>query len=830
MRLARLSILSVVLLVVLQALISASPASAGVPGAAATTAAPASTAGTRTKSVTKTTVNIPGLIHPVQVALDASGVAHISALDVHDVFVAQGYYEAENRLFQMEFQSMLASGTLSNWVGAAAKGSDTAQVLTQVPSNALLTDAFYKTKYPKYYSYLQDFSLGVNDYIQQGYVPLGFRLLKQTPFRWQPLDSLYWQSYFGKGTENLPTELQSSVSYATLGYAAINSLKPYYPPFTQSITGVPGNGTVNGYSLTDRGVSPSYLWSQNWYGSWATGVGRKQLQAVLPLVKEAISNVGDPWPGYNLSAPGTGSNAWVVAGSHSTTGHPLLANDPHLQLLSPSIWLPVDLSAPGLDVSGWSLVDLPGVLLGHTRTTAWGGTNAGGPTAEPYLEQLNGNDYYFDGTWHPMQVTTVDSVPIYSTNNGPLIARQGQWGISLYSDNRSPNMAFVDEIRLDQANSYATMLQSFSTWNTGPRNWVFATSHHIGFIAATRYPLISEKLPDGKQLPVVLATGLLSGSGGYEVSGYVPFKYLPQVEDPRQGYLYVPNQPTVGEDYPYPIIGGGMWSSGGRAETIAHYLANHPRMSPSNMKQLQSSITDYWASELTPYILSALRGTPMNATEAAAFSDLAHWKYSAGLDSRGMTIYYYFLDELYAMSFDAVLTAHGLPPASGSKPGYGSSTVLYLAQHDPHSMWFNGSWTSAARQAFAASTSYLSGTTLGTAVSGWEWYKVHQVLFQDPLHLPSLAIGPIGLWGDNHTVSAGYTSHQLVVPEPPVAVGPSLRFVASPHTRQYWGVFPGGASEHVGSPWYANQLSKWLKHQYYVMERQPTVAITTYRS
>lgn len=813
MRLVLLSILSVAL----QGLTLANPASG----------APVTTTGT---AVTTTTVSIPGLMHPVRVALDASGVAHISARSEHDVFVAQGYYEAENRLFQMEFQAMLASGRLSDWVGALAKGTDTAQELLQVPSNAELTDAFYKARYPKYYSYLEDFSLGVNDYIRQGYVPLGFRLLKKMPFPWRPLDTLYWASYFGKGaTTGLGTELRSSLLYGTLGYRRTESINPYYPPFTLRITAVPGDGRVNGYSLTDRGVSPRYLWSQNWYGSWATGVGRKQLQALQPLIKEAISNVGDPWPGYDFSAPGTGSNVWVVAGSHSTTGHPLLANDPHLSLLAPSIWLPVALSAPGLHVSGWSLVDIPGVLIGHTPTTAWGGTNAGGTTTEPYLERLNGNDYYFDGRWYPMQATMVDidgqSVPIYSTNNGPLIARQNQWGISLYSDNRLPSMAFVDEIRLDKAQTYASMLQSFSTWNTGPRNWAFATRHHIGFVAATRYPLISERLPDGKPVSVVLATGLLSGSGGHEVSGYVPFKYLPQVEDPRQGFVYAPNQPTVGEDYPYPIIGGGIHSSGGRAETIAHYLASHPRMSPRNMMDLQSSIRDYWASQLTPYILSALRGSSMNATEAAAFSDLASWRYEADLNSTGMTIYYYLLDELYAMSFDAVLTAHGLPV---SVADFGSSTVLYLARHDPHSMWFNGSWTGTVRQAFAASTSFLSGS-LGTAVSGWKWHKVHQVLFQDLLRIPSLAIGPVGLWGDNHTVSAGYTSHQLKVPEPFVSVGPSLRFVASPHTRQYWGVFPGGASEHVGSPWHANQLPKWLAHRYYDMTAQPTVAITTYR-
>lgn len=770
------------------------------------------------------TLNLKGLYDPVSVKIDASGVAHIYAQNNHDLFMAQGYYEASNRLFEMEFQAMLASGNLSQWVGSKAAGSDMTERLLQVPYGAVLTMHAMEINYPIYYSYLEDFSQGVNDYISTGHVPIEFKLLKVKPFMWAPIDSLYWASYFGKGGDTgLGTILQNSILYAKLGYDNLSAIEPYYPYYTENITVIPGSGTVNGYNLTDQGISPSYLWNLNWFSQWATGINVSLLKSLVPLLNAAEKNVSDPYVTYNFMAPGSGSNVWAVAGNHSSTGHPILANDPHLSLLAPSIWIPMQLSDPSFNVTGWSLVDIPGILIGHTNSTAWGGTNAGGSTVNVYLEVLNGSNYYFNDKWYPLasRNESVNGKPytIYYTNNGPLIARNFNYGISLSSDNLQPNYAIVSELELDQASNYSQMLNAFKVWHTGPRNWAFATADHIGVIAAAGYPTINETLPNGKHVNVIIATSILNGSGNYEPSGFVPFKYLPQIEDPVQGYIYAPNQPTVGMNYPFPEI-GNTHSSGGRAETIAHYLASHHIMNISNMMSLQSNESDFWASELTPYILEALNGMIMNSTETAAYNYLSTWNYTTYQNQVGITVYYYLLDELYNFSIDHILAQQGL------KASVPSSTVLYLAQNDPNSPWLNGNFTALVRESFSAASGFLENK-LGNP-SNWEWGKVHELLLENTLGINALSVGPIALWGDNHAVSAGYTTHTLVVPEPYVSVGPSLRFIASPYTNQYWGVFPGGPSANVLSNYFENQLPYWLNHEYYNMNSQLIVVTITY--
>ena len=321
------------------------------------------------------------------------------------------------------------------------------------------------------------------------------------------------------------------------------------------------------------------------------------------------------------------------------------------------------------------------------------------------------------------------------------------------------------------------MLNAFKVWDSAGRNWAFATHNHIGEVSAAHFPLVNETLPDGQHVQTIISTSILNGSGNYEPAGYVPFKYVPQIEDPSRGYLFTPNQPTVGENYPYPIIGNGYdWNLGGRAETMYHYLKSHPEMSISDMMSLQSNESDYRAQQLVPYILSALKGMTMNSTERTAFDYLSTWNYTTYQNEIGITVYYYFIDELYNLSIDNIQFQHGINAhISGDSP---ASTIAYLAKYDPNSMWLNGNFTALARQSFTSAIGFLE-SNLGNP-SNWEWGKVHELLLENTLGINALSVGPIALWGDNHAVSAGYVAHTIVVPEPYVSVGPSLRFIASP--------------------------------------------------
>lgn len=774
------------------------------------------------------TVKVSGLDNPVTVTIDSSGLAHIDASSVHDMFFAQGYYSASQRLFQMELEALLASGNVSKYVGSEGLSSDITMRLIGLPQNALALEKAYQTNYPTYYQYLQDYADGVNAYISSpsGSTSLGFKLLGFKPFQWSVFYTLCWQEYMSWTlTTGAADPLQSDLFYNAFGFANTTLIWPYYPYYTENITEVPGDGTVNGYSLSSQGVNDSYFWSQNWYGEWATGVSNSVLSSLTPLINEALNNISDPYalPTAQSINSFVGSNSWVVSGNDSQTGYALLANDPHLPLTAPSIWIPMQLEAPGYNVTGWDLAGVPGILIGHTQFTSWGLTTSEGNSANEYLETLSGNSYLYDGSYHQMGVYTYTllgkSYSVYYTNNGPIIARNPNYGISLNWPLGNSSYDLIAELKLDQSQNYSTMVNALTYWSSPPQNFALVSGRDAGYITAGGYPLINETLPNGKQVQVVGSRSLLNGSvSSYEPSGYVPFQYLPQVKDPAIGYAFSPNQPTASINYPYPFV-GGFWDLGGRAETISNYLSTHPDMTVQEMMDLQSNVTDYWAYVFTPYLLSALRGMAMTSTEEQVFNYLNTWNYTTYQSEVGITVYWYLTSEMYNQSFDRIYSANDLT----NVPAPFISSAIYLAETDPNSLWFNGNFTNLVQESFASEVTLLS-QKLGP-VDNWTWGGVHEVEIASPTQISALSIGPIPIWGDSNTVSVGAIPMSLSVPEPYVSDGSSLREISSPGTGVFYGVFPGGPSENIVSNYFSNQLNYWTNHEYYNMNTQ-TMQVT----
>lgn len=771
---------------------------------------------------TSGTINVPGFQDPVNVTIDASGLAHISATNNHDLLFAQGYYSASNRLFQMEMQALLASGNLSKYVGSQALSSVQAMRLIGLPYNAWTLEQNYKDNYPQYYQYLKDYSDGVNAYINSSHSPqFEFKLLGIKPFQWSVLDTLVWEEYMSWSlTTGAAEPLQSDLFYNALGFDNTTTIWPYYPYFTENITVVPGSGTVNGYNLTDQNISESYLWTQNWFWQWATGVNTTLLKQIDPLIRDALANISDPLglPGAHGLGTYVGSNSWVVTSNYSQSNYPIMANDPHLNLLAPSVWIPLQLSDPSMNVTGWDLAGIPGILIGHTPKTSWGLTTPEGNSANDYLEILNGTSYMYNGTWKPMTVYNYTllgkNYSIYYTNNGPLIARNSGYGISMNWEARSPSYALISELKLDESSNYTDMVNALKYWQTPPQNFAMTSDHHAGILTAGEYSLIHETLPNSKNVSVVGSRSLLNGSNpAYEPAGIVPFDYLPQAMDPARGYMFAPNQPTAGMDYPYPFI-GGFWASGGRAETIYHFLKSNPNMTINKMMALQSNVSDYWASQLTPLLIKALNGMSMNQSQQTAFSYLDNWNFTTYQDQIGITVYWYLISEIYNISFDKIYSENGV----GGLPSPSVSVLIQLAESNPKSIWLNGNFTNLVREAFSLEIPFLTAKLGG--IGNWTWGNVHLLEISSLTGLSALSIGPIPIWGDSHTVSVGGIPKALEVPEPYVTVGSSLRTVASPGSKQFYGVFPGGPNENVLSYYFSLQLSHWENHQYYNMNDQ----------
>lgn len=768
---------------------------------------------------------IPGLLQPVNVTIDNSGVAHISALNLHDLFIAQGYYSASSRLFEMELQALLATGNLSSYIGKSGLSSDMAVRLIGLPENAMVLENAYKSQYPVYFSYLQDYASGIDAYINHtgNALPLGFKLLGIKPFQWTVFDSLAWQQYMAWSlTTGAMEPLQSALLYNAFGFGNATQIWPYYPYYTENVTVVPGDGSVNGFNLSQQGISPDYLWSLNWYQQWATGVNGSLLHNLTGLINSAITNISDPYnfPDAHGLGSAVGSNSWEVTSNYTKNGFPILANDPHLPLYAPSLWIPMQLSAGQMNVTGWDLAGVPGILIGHTPSTAWGLTTPEGNSANDYLEILNGTNYLYNGSWHQMSVynyTLLGQVhSIYYTNNGPLIARNGDYGISLRWTSSTPSFDLIAEIMMDQSQSYSDMVNALTHWGSPPQNFAMVSNNSAGTLTAGVYPLISEVLPDNQTVSVVGSRTLLNGSNpAYEPTGKVPFNYLPQDKNPARGFMLAPNQPTVWKNYPYPFI-GGFWASGGRAQTIYHFLKDNPDMTVQKMMSLQSNVSDYWASQLTPMLVSAISGISLNSTQKTAYTYLKDWNYTTYQNQIGITVYWYLVSSIYNQTFDRVYADHGVT----GEPLPFVSSLIHIASTDQNSSWLNGNFTQLVQSSFISEVSFLS-QKLGNT-SNWGWGNVHRLIISSQTGLSALSIGPIPIWGDSHTVSVGSVPLAMEVPEPHVSVGSSLRQISSPGQGLFYGVFPGGPSGNILSYWFSNQLHTWLTHSYYNMSDQKT--------
>ncbi len=796
------------------------------------------------------TYTLSGLSSSVTVVRDGGGTTHIYATNDRDLFYAQGFSQASDRLFQMEAQSLMAQGNLSSLVGPSAESSDLAFRYLGIPNAAGTMARELPSQYPWAAADLQSYSNGVNAYLSWAEahhaLPLPFKVLGYTPFKWTPYDTLAFERLMVLSqTGGISEPLMTASLADAVGDNMTNSLFSIYPPYWQNFTVMPGNGSLNGVSLESlQGVTPGQVFSQDWLASWATGIASSEEKALAPLYRAALVNVTDPYfTGYGPDAPseGVGSNSWVVAANKTGLGVPLLANDPHLPLQLPSLWVSTQLADPSYDVEGWALAGAPGILIGHDRNVAWGLTYSGGATALDYVETLQGDTYFENGTWHPLtwqnqtfQVSGAAPVSVHVpwTDNGPVVARIGNYGVSVRWPGSGPTWELIAELAFDKSQSIAQTESILSQyWVIPSLNFMMAEHNstsgasHIGWYLPAHFALVHSTLPGGPTITVVGERAPLNGSGGFEPAGYVTGSYAPQSLDPVRGYLFAPNQPSVGQDYPYPFI-GSWWDAGGRAHTIGTNLAETPHMGVAQMEALQANVTDSWSLMMKPMLLAALSVVasdstgPSNAAQVA-IQYVQGWNGSFDTNEVAPTIYSYWWNEILQQFWEPAVTPLNIPGVPTPDP----NEILWVGETDPASPWFpNEQWPALAETAASSALTLLSGK-LGNDLSGWTWGKVHQ--FTDPslLGYASFSEGPYPQWGDSYTPSVAPFADNLTVPLVEVSIGSSLRMVTVPEAGPpSFGIIPGGESGNVASPYYANQLPLWLAHQYLNESCVPTSA------
>jgi penicillin G amidase len=732
-------------------------------------------------AVIRGTLNVHGLQRSVRVQRDRWGVAHIYAQNEHDLFFAQGFVVAQDRLFQMELWKRSGQGRLAEILGASYVKRDTSARLLRYRGDM---DAEYKSYSPDTKEILEAFTSGINAYIEEIQkpggigLPLEFQLAGFKPEPWKPEDCLNRLAAYSV-TGNGASELHSAQLVALLGPEKAAELLELDPPVK---------------------LDP------------APGI---DFSGLFPALLENL--VGSDVPLHFPETPTQGSNNWTVSGSLTATGKPFLANDPHRVIAEPSLRYIVHLVAPGWNVIGAGEPGLPGVAAGHNEKIAWGFTIFGLDQQDLYLAELNPADpqqYKTEHGWERMEVKTETiavrgaasvTVKLKFTRHGPVLWEDGKRALALHWVGAEPGTAgYLGSLALDRAQSWQEFEQAMPRWKVPSENIVYADRDgNIGEHSTGLAPLRKNW------------TGLLPvpETGGYEWSGFVSNAELPHTYNPASGFVATANHKMIPENYVYAV--GFQWASPERFLRISEVLSGAAKsghkLTLGDMENLQNDVVSLPARDLQALLKHAVGSAPASSAKL-----LLDWDCAVTADSIAATLYEFWDAELR----DAVTKL--AVPAQAQKIARKFALPEILQELSHPSVAVFGQNPEAARDTLLLQTLQMAEqklfAKLGPDTKNWAWGKLHRVSFKHPLgHVAPgadalLDRGSYPRPGDGSTVDATYFG------------GASFDQLAGASYREIFdlsdwdnaaAVNVPGQSGQPGSVHYDDLLPLWVNGQYF---------------
>jgi penicillin amidase len=552
-------------------------------------------------------LQVKGLSAAVKVTRDSHGVPAIEAATLEDLFLAQGYVTAQDRLWQMDIMRRFGAGELSEILGEDTLKMDREQRILGLRAAARKS---LQTASPRDRSYFDAYARGVNAFIEAhgSSLPIEFRILKYRPKPWQPEDSIVIANQMVKDLNYyyLPDTFAREKILAKLGPELtadlyVNRSWHDRPPtvMRENLNDQENKGDSDDDDDDDDAGPDDSVTQQRSAGTeiWAQHA------------PEAVN----------------GSNDWVVSGAHTVTGKPLLANDMHLGHQMPNLWYEAHLKSEGtsgnIDVAGVTLPGMPYVIVGHNQRIAWGFTNVGPTVADAYIENFNAQGAYQSPQgWvqseHRAEVIHVKGKPdvvvdVKVTRHGPIITdllpgetRQVALRWTLYD---GLHMPFFD---VDTAQNWDEFRKAFSQLDAPGQNVVYAdVDGNIGYQTTGRVPI--RAAGDGS-LPVNGA------DDAHEWTGYVPFDKLPSIYNPPSGVIGTANGRITPDGYPYSI--SAEWEAPWRTERIYHVLESGRKFAAADMLALENDVhsdNDLFAAERFVYAIDHASKPSPRAKEAA---------------------------------------------------------------------------------------------------------------------------------------------------------------------------------------------------------------------
>jgi penicillin G amidase len=521
-------------------------------------------------------LHLAGLSAPVVVRRDAHGVPHIDAATQEDLFVAQGYVTAQDRLWQMDAYRRNANGELAEIMGRSLLKHDMAQRILQFRNTA---QRIYGSLPADERTRLDAYARGVNLFITRhpDSLPPEFALLHYKPQPWRGVDSL---SVGMMMIETLDSRFDTKLARERVAQKLHNAKLEanLYP--VGSWRDHPPTGQV--VDLTQpHPFPPNHDEDEDDDRTQTRVVPSEDIRSLRALLGR---------PACDACIPG--SNNWVVAGGHTASGKPLLSNDMHLSLSVPNIWYMADLRAPGYHAAGVTLTGFPYVIAGHNEHVAWGFTALYADVQDLYVEKLDGKGNFEDndGSWKPLQVdhevihvrgskdVTLD---VQSTAHGPLIDSlfvKETRPIALQWTLYDPTLTTLPIYPMNVASNWTEFSAALGQWCWPTQNVVYSDDQgHIAYHAVGRVPIRLTGLVD---VPI--------SDPARSWQGYIPFESMPSAFDPPSGFLATANSRVTTDESKYPL--SDEWSDPYRVERIYKSLQGRDGLTPKDMLAVQSDV------------------------------------------------------------------------------------------------------------------------------------------------------------------------------------------------------------------------------------------------
>lgn len=723
---------------------------------------------------------MPGLKEAVEVRYDENLIPHIFARNDADLYFMQGYVSARDRLWQMEFQTLAAAGRLSEIVGKATLDYDRLQRRKGLLFAAKNTLSFMMENDTVAMA-LESYARGVNAYIaslEPKELPVEYKLLDYTPETWTPLKTALLLKYMADDLTGWDSDFENTNALKLFGEETFNFLFPYR---SDSVPIYPGGTDYNFDAIEITAPDSIYLNST----------------AHIPAPK---------------ANPDNGSNNWVVAGSKTNSGNPILANDPHLGLNLPSIWYVAQLQTPDMNVMGATLLGAPGIIIGFNESVAWGVTNASWDVRDWYYIQFKDedrNEYLFDDKWLKTQ-KVVEEIKIRGqktfydtvvyTHYGPVTYDRefpgtgARKNFSMRWTAHDPSLEVMTLYLLNRADDYEDYIEALQYWSNPSQNFAFAsTEGDIAIRTPGKFPVKWEGqgkfILDGREL-------------SHEWQTFIPYAHTPLAVNPSRGFLSSANQFPVAGDYPYYIYGSRFENY--RNRRINKRLEEMSNITPQDMMRLQNDNYNLKAAETLPMMLESLDLNSMDNQQKETYTLMKSWDYYNEAESYAASFYELWWNFLEQMTWDE-FADRDVP--LNTPDDY---TTVNILKNYPENEFVDVKSTPQTEN-----TSMLMKASFGKAIDSlnkwtaqhekdYKWANFKATKLQHLLRQDAFSIENVQTGGNRHIVNAISQRH-----------GPSWRMVVELGEEvEAWGIYPGGQSGNPGSIYYSNMVEKWAKGEY----------------